>query len=455
MRKVNLTDNFHKYYCMVKFVDLFPQMTEDDIGEICHTFHHHHLVLPSQHPMNIMLKTKLLYYLIEHIDMIKSENLSHICLSLDDGFLPFDLEPKFVMLQSSMFQRQLMDRHNIRTLITIVRVTSWANLSTRTGVDKAFLDALVDRVLVAPKEVVNKLTTKDISILVEVIRLHRDTPKGRMLVLSTTKMILQRLKEKPVQNSKSCIVIALNMAHMGIYDSELLEQLFMCDGVTVASKDGGRMVSPSLRYDSMWHNRGGMRKGGGDLLQLKGMMELNLPGYNQELLSDFDDTLKFVVGYTPLEVRLGGAELEELMTGYHVSRGLEVYDLLCGLWGEGSVWETHVMPFTGQVNYILRVNIEAEGVSVGKKMRQKGNLEVKHLGEERGDGIWISFYLLHPIKSKTKLVRSGGVSVTQRLLDRLGYRGVFINLEEWDSMDKEQKDDMIKMKVLECIHARC
>ena len=139
----------------------------------------------------------------------------------------------------------------------MVRVISWANLSTRTGVDKDFMDSLVDMFLAAPKEVVNKLTTKDISLLFEAIRLQRDTPTGRLLFMSMTKMILQRLKEKPVQNSKSSISIALNMAHMGMYDSELLEQLFMCEGVTVPSNNAGRMVSPSLRYDSMWHNRGG------------------------------------------------------------------------------------------------------------------------------------------------------------------------------------------------------
>jgi len=453
MRMVNLADNFHKYYCMVKFVDLFPQMTEDDIGKICHTFHHHHLVLPPQHPMNIILKTKLVDYLIENIDAMQSENLSHICIFLHLGF-PYNLEPKFIMLQAYMFQKQLIDRHDIRTLITVVRVTSWANLYTRTGVNKDFLDTLVDRVIEAPTEVVNRITLKDISLLVEVIRLHRDTPKGRLLVMSMTKMILQRLKEKPIENSKSCIRIALNMAHMGMYDSELLEQLFMCDAVTVLDKDGGRMVSPSLRYDSKWHNRGGMGKGGGDLLQLKGMVELELPGYNKELLSDFDDSLKFAISYTPLEVRFGGAELEDMMTGYHVSRGLEFYDMLCGLWGEGSVWETYVMPFTGQCNYILRVNMEAEGISVGEKMRQKGSLEVKHLEEEKDDGVWIAFYLLHPNMHNTRLVRSGGVSVIQRLLDRLGYKGVVINLQEWDSMDIEQKNAMIKMKVLGCIHAR-
>eukprot|EP00090_Calanus_glacialis_P018202 TRINITY_DN28244_c0_g1_i2.p1 TRINITY_DN28244_c0_g1~~TRINITY_DN28244_c0_g1_i2.p1 ORF type:complete len:110 (-),score=30.83 TRINITY_DN28244_c0_g1_i2:2-301(-) len=99
--------------------------------------------------------------------------------------------------------------------------------------------------------------------------------------------------------------------------------------------------------------------------------------------------------------------------------------------------------------------METEGISVGEKMRQKGPLEVKHLEEGKGDGIWIAFYLLHPNKNTIKLVRSGGVSVTQRLLDRLGYKGLVINLEEWDSMDNEQKNGMIKMKVLECIHARC
>ena len=64
MREVNLYKDFHKYYCIVKFVDLFPQMTEDDIGQVCNTFHHHNLTLPADHPMCQILKTKLVDYLI-------------------------------------------------------------------------------------------------------------------------------------------------------------------------------------------------------------------------------------------------------------------------------------------------------------------------------------------------------------------------------------------------------
>ena len=453
MRKIYLSDYFHSYYCTVKFVDLLPQMTEDDIGDVCKTFIVHGSLTPApDHPMTLTLKTMLVHYLNQNLNSIKSENLSIICSYIGTHFHK-SLATQCKALQTSMFDQQQMDRHDIKALLSVASITTFTNLFYRTGVDKDFLDALVDRVLGAPVDVIKQQfsTMKDIKKLVEIIAIQRGTPKGRLLVLKLKDIILDRLREKPAENAKNCIRTTLCMAHMGMYDKDLLEILFMSEGVTEPSKiDGGRILARKILYGNM-NRKGGINREGGDLMQLKGMVELERPEFKGKLISDLDDSLKLIVTLTPLEV-VAGLDADEgdpnYRVGHLVEKGLEVYHSLCKIWGENSVWETYLLPFTGQVNYVLRVNKEMEGVTVGKETREKDKWEVKYV-EEENDDVWIAFYLMHPGHNGVKQIRSGGVPVTQRLLERVGFKGVVINLEQWDSMDITEKNYLLKKRVTE------
>jgi len=454
MREVNLLKNFHKYYLLVKFVDLFPKMTENDIGAVCATFHYHKINLTSDHPMNMMLKTKLVEYLIENKSTINSQNLSKICLYLATHF-PLSLSANFIQFQTSLWETKLMDRHDTRTSLSVIMVTSLTNLHTRNGVSKDFIDSLVARIMKNTNEELCRLSTKEMLALVKVISLHRDTPRGRFVIVSMTKLLIERLTDRPIHNVANILTMALHMAHMGIYSTDLLDQLFKCELVTVPGRGGtGKAMAPRLKYDSsQYSDKGGMDRQGGDLLQLQGMMDLEMTDYKGERITEgLEESLKYVVNYTPLEVREGSEEEEvgQFLTGYHVVRGLELHDILCGLWGQECVWESCVLPFTGQVNYVMRVNKKGKVDIVGEEMRQKDKYEVKHI-EKKKDEEWIAFYMIHPDKKRKSMLRTGGEMVTQRILARLGYSGVVINLELWDTLNKEEKMDIIRRKVMKCI----
>jgi len=447
MREINLAKDFHSYYCIVKFVDLFPQMNQDDIGEVCHTFCVHGSLTPSpSHPMSVTLKTCLANFLEDNIRDIKSVNLLPICLYLGNN-LPDQLVSQCLSLQSSMFVDGLMDKHDMKTLMAVAKITSTNNLFTRTGLHKDFWDTLVDRVLEAPVDLIDEqLTSKDISKFAEMLSLQRGTPRGRMAAMNLGCIVVQRLTQNPSFNARNCLSYVLNMAHMGMYDKNLLEKLFECEAITVPSrKDGGRMMSPNLRYGSIWHNNAGMDKGGGDLLQLKGMVELEMPEFKGKLLSEQDDSVKFMLSSkTPLEVMMEGENnhTSVYLEGYRVKKGLEVHEVLCRLWGDCCVWETYLLPFTGQINYVVRLNRDCEGIIVGKEIREQNKFEVKYSENDATD-VWIAFYLVHPRHRKHQQARSGGPPVTQRLLRRLGFKGMVIDLEQWDAMDNTQRKVML------------
>jgi len=451
MRGINLAKDFHGYYCVVKFVDLFPQMTQDDLGEVCRTFCVHPSLTPSPyHPMTVTIKTYLVDYLQENLSNMKTKNLLPICQYLGNH-VPHSLLCRCISIQASMFAEDLMEVHSIKSLLAVAKVTSTSNLFTRTGVDKDFLDSLVNRVAGASLDIIdNQIGSKDVAKFVEVLSVQRGTPKGRMTVLKMKELLIQRLRQNPTWNMKSCISFALNMAHMGMYDKELLEKIFMSDMVTVPSrKDGSRVLAPNLRYGSVWHESGG----GADLMQLKGMVELEMPEYRGKLISEQDDSLKFIVHKTPLEV-IAEEKNEEIMgykEGYRVKKGLEIHNHLCLMWGESSVWETYLLPFTGQVNYVVRVNMDAEGACVGEHMRKKDSWEVKYLDTDNSNDVWLAFCAVHPGHSRGQQVRSGGLTVMQRLVGRLGYKGIIIDLEEWDNMGNEQREDLLRRRVQESV----
>merc|ERR1712013_416200 len=61
-----------------------------------------------------------------------------------------------------------------------------------------------------------------------------------------------------------------------------------------------------------------------------------------------------------------------------------------------------------------------------ENMRNKDSFQVKYMGKDNETDAWIAFCAIHPRHSKSQQVRSGGPIVMQRLVGRLGYKGVII-----------------------------
>ena len=55
-----------------------------------------------------------------------------------------------------------------------------------------------------------------------------------------------------------------------------------------------------------------------------------------------------------------------------------------------------------------------------------------------------------PGGSKIEL-QSGGEVVNNRLLSKMGYKGVGINMSAWTRMENRQRREMIRMKILKCL----
>ena len=57
----------------------------------------------------------------------------------------------------------------------------------------------------------------------------------------------------------------------------------------------------------------------------------------------------------------------------------------------------------------------------------------------------MALYCLHPHRKNKAWIRTGGIPVLQRLLAKLGYRGLWLNLEAWDELSAEEKINFVEM----------
>ena len=122
---------------------------------------------------------------------------------------------------------------------------------------------------------------------------------------------------------------------------------------------------------------------------------------------------------------------------------MEVHDVLCSVLGEGQVCESLLLPSSGLVNFVLRFSSSGLSLPVEESFRSAGKYQLKprpHPGE-----VWLALYCLHPHRKNKAWVRTGGLPVLQRLLARLGYRGLWLNLEAWDELSAEEKINFVKM----------
>jgi len=306
MRHVNIYKGFHRYYVLVKFLDLFDQMTEEDISDICQTIAHHSLHLSSDHPLALTIKTKLMDFIDENRYSIQSSSLSKICVAFAPSLeyqLPREIIPRILQFQKKIIEENLAERFDTKVLLNICNLTNNSLITTRSGVNKDFLDVLVRRIIQDPTSV-QKLTSKDIASLAFSISKHRDTPSSRLALLSLLPRLRQLLTESPAHNYKNAIFSALQLAHTGLYDQPFLSQLFSCHFVCKETETGGSRVAPQLKYLSPLNTKGGFFKTAGDLVHLQGMMEVECPDYTgPRITEELEDNLHLMTGLTPLQLR--------------------------------------------------------------------------------------------------------------------------------------------------------
>ena len=122
---------------------------------------------------------------------------------------------------------------------------------------------------------------------------------------------------------------------------------------------------------------------------------------------------------------------------------LEVHDVLCSVLGASQVCESLILPTSGLVNFVLRFSSSGLSLPVEDSFRSAGKY---HLKQRPPSGeVWLALYCLHPHRKNKAWIRTGGIPVLQRLLAKLGYRGLWLNLEAWDELSAEEKINFVEM----------
>ena len=307
-RHVSLMEDFHTFYVLIKFLDLFDQMNQRDISDVCATIYYHDMHLSQDHPVNIAIKTKLLTFLIDNFAELESRTLEKACAVLNPSVehqFPYELIPKAKKLQQIVAKD--VERFETKCLLLLINSTNNSNVTSGDGVNKHLIDVVVERLLWHPEELWN-LNSKDMASLSLAISKHRNTPCSRHLLLKMSPMMMKLIEDNPVGNTRSIIYTTLQMAHLRLYVPELLEKIFSCRKVS-RMEDGTLKLVRELLYKGGggYNSNPGHAKVAEDLLMLQGMIEMELPDFRGKMIdkSDLERKWKSMRGYSPLEVRNG------------------------------------------------------------------------------------------------------------------------------------------------------
>ena len=173
--KLRKDRKFHTYYCTVKFNDLFDQMDQEDIGKVCHTFAKKKICHGAKHPMDVMLKEKIIDFLLLHRLDLTSENLCGMSMFLRMGTMPEKLYAKFVELQNALVQDGLADKLTLRAILELLSVTNLVCSSK-------LIDKWICRALSSSSSDLTwcseGLGGREMGDVGRIVALQRDTPAG-------------------------------------------------------------------------------------------------------------------------------------------------------------------------------------------------------------------------------------------------------------------------------------
>ena len=116
------------------------------------------------------------------------------------------------------------------------------------------------------------------------------------------------------------------------------------------------------------------------------------------------------------------------------------------MFGSSKVWETYVLPFTTTVNYVIGVNSEGNMVDIEDHMRDQGGIHVKQFPKCVNDKRvrWFATLCYHPVFHTRATIRTGGIPVQRRLMDRIGVTPIIVNVDHWENMTDDEKQLLIK-----------
>jgi len=422
---------FHTYYCTVKFKDLFDQMDQDDIGKVCSTFSKKKIGHGSKHPMTVLIKEKIVAFLLLHRHDVTSENLWSISLFLQLGTMPEDLFARLVELQDAIVQEGLADELSLKSIFGLLSVTSVA-CSTN------LVDYWITRALTSPTSELawcsSGLESREMGDVGKIVALQRDTPEGRALLLRLSSLLTERMQVEadPRQFVRPMIRLLLALAQVGLYPVQELEALFTSSALV---DEEGRVLKPIVFGSKAVSTKTDIT--GGLLSQLIGMLSLESNYVAPVHPDDLERMTKlYAHSDTPLEVRRD-KELAYLLDRRWVRVGLEINDALVEVVGdEDRVWETYVLPFTGILCYLVLVR-DGRATIIPEEMKNQSLLTTKKLDESDQNGTWVAFYPTNGQFFQASHTKNGGTDVTARLLAKMGVKAAELQVEDWEEVEGE------------------
>ena len=204
MTQLRKDKKFHTYYCTVKFNDLFDQMDQEDLGKVCATFSKKKICHGSRHPMDVLIKEKIIAFLMQHRMDVTSENILRMSMFLGMGTMPENLHAKFVDLQDALVKDDLADRLALKATLVLLSVSSEV-CSTK------LVDKWINRALSSSTSKLawcsDGLGSKEMGDVGRMVALQRDTPPGRALLLRLSTLLSERMgvEDDPRQNVRPMI----------------------------------------------------------------------------------------------------------------------------------------------------------------------------------------------------------------------------------------------------------
>ena len=266
------TRKFHTYYCTIKFVDLFDQMDQHDIGAVCRAFAKKGIIHGSRHPMDAAMKGKIVAFLQEHHAEVTPANLRLMARVLRMGRLPAALEPGLLEVQEAVVAGGRLGELGLRPVLALLTVT-------QDTYSAALVDQWVRRALVLPltRAGEDAVQPRDMADAGKLVALQRDTPAGRALLLRYAELLRDGnpagFSEHFGAVAKSSVRVLLALAQLGLYPRRQLEALFTSPGLVTEVK-GEQRLQRNILYGFKQGHKKSRDITGGLLASLVGMVEL-------------------------------------------------------------------------------------------------------------------------------------------------------------------------------------
>ena len=266
------TRKFHSYYCTIKFVDLFDQMDQHDIGAVCRAFAKKGIMHGSRHPMDAAMKGKIVAFLQEHHAEVTPTNLRLMARVLRMGRLPAALEPGLREVQEAVVAGGRVGELGLRPVLALLT-------ATQDTYSAALVDQWVRRALALPLVHAGEdaVQPRDMADASKLVALQRDTPAGRALLLRYAELLQDGnpagLSDHFGAVAKSSVRVLLALAQVGLYPRRQLDALFASPSL-VAEVKGERRLQRNILYGVKQGQKNSRDITGGLLASLVGMVEL-------------------------------------------------------------------------------------------------------------------------------------------------------------------------------------